>query len=108
MEQMNTSTPEQKLRVQVDSDLEELIPGFLNNRQKDVSQIENLLNAGDFATIKRIGHTMKGACGGYGFDRLSEIGREIEKAAATEDKTEIQKYLREIVTYLKQVEIVYV
>ena len=39
---------EDKIVVHVDIDLEDLIPGFLENRQKDVQSLENALKENDF------------------------------------------------------------
>ncbi|TDJ68612.1 MAG: Hpt domain-containing protein, partial [Proteobacteria bacterium] len=58
----------EKIIVNIDPDLEDLIPGFLNNRAHDVRAINDLLDAEDFGAIRLLGHSMKGAGGGYGFD----------------------------------------
>ena len=48
-----------------DNDLADLIPGFLENRHKDVA-IQEAIEQGNYETIRVLGHTMKGAGGGYG------------------------------------------
>ena len=67
--------------VIVDRDLEDLIPGYLSNRERDVAKVAEALAAGDFETLRVIGHSMKGSGGGYGFDALSDLGSQIEQAA---------------------------
>lgn len=67
--------------VHVDPELEELIPGFLANRRRDVASLRLLLEQRDYAAIRMIGHSMKGAGGGYGFDLITEYGDQIEVAA---------------------------
>ena len=67
--------------VYIDPELEDLIPGFLANRRRDVESLRLLLGQGDYAAIRLIGHSMKGAGGGYGFDPITEYGDQIETAA---------------------------
>lgn len=92
--------------VYVDADLENLIPDFLDNRRKDIELIKQLLGAKDYDEIKRIGHSMKGAGGGYGFDEISRIGKEIEEAAKSGNPEEITKWVNYLNDYLNKVKIV--
>ncbi len=91
----------------VDSDLKELIPGFLDNRRQDARAIIGGVEQKDFEIIRVLGHDMKGSGGGYGFDAITDIGRSLEQAAKDENSTEILKLAKELVTYLERVEIVY-
>ena len=72
----------EKIEVRIDPDLKDLIPGFLDNRAVDVAKMRDLLQRQDFAQIHLIGHSMKGAGGGYGFDRITEIGAAIGKCCS--------------------------
>lgn len=96
-----------KIVVQVDADLEDLIPDYLENRQNDVKALEQALEAKDFETIRILGHTMKGTGGGYGFERITEIGRALEEGAKSMDAAGILKGLNQLQEYLKAVEVVY-
>ena len=93
--------------VYVDEDLEELIPEFLENRHEDVSAIRNLLSTGDLSEIQRLGHSMKGSGGGYGFFKLTEIGSEIEEAAKTGDVKIIDETVVHLEDYLANLKIIY-
>ncbi|MFQ5863997.1 MAG: Hpt domain-containing protein [bacterium] len=93
--------------VYVDSDLEDLIPGFLKNRYGDVEVIKKLLKEEDLAEIQRLGHSMKGSGGGYGFDEISEIGKGIEEAAKNCNTQEIEKLNNILAGYLSSVKVVY-
>ncbi|MEX2480702.1 MAG: Hpt domain-containing protein [Gammaproteobacteria bacterium] len=95
-----------RIAIHVDADLEELIPGFLDNRHKDAARLAALLEAGDFAEIRRIGHSMKGAGGGYGFDAITDIGAAIEEAALCRDAAAIAASAVELSDYLSRVDVI--
>ncbi len=94
-----------KIRVTVDPDLADLIPGFLNNRRKDITAMQAALAQGDFETVRLLGHSMKGAGGGYGFDAITEIGAALEQAAKGKDPGAIGKGLCDLSSYLDRVEV---
>ena len=93
--------------IYVDEDLEELIPEFLENRHEDVAAIRNLLQAGDLPEIQRLGHSMKGSGGGYGFFELTDIGGTIEEAAKHGNIRIIDESVLYLEDYLSKVEVVY-
>jgi HPt (histidine-containing phosphotransfer) domain-containing protein len=92
--------------VYIDSDLEDLIPGYLGNRQKDIELIKQLLDERKLSEIQRIGHSMKGSGGGYGFDEISRIGNGIEEAAKQGDQNKIEQLINQLAQFLATVEIV--
>ena len=93
--------------VRVDPLLEELIPGFLTSVRNDVNAVRDALDRNDFGTIVRIGHNIKGAGGGYGFEVISDIGTTINRAAQDADATKIAHEIEHLSTYLSQVQIIY-
>ena len=93
--------------VYVDSELMEIVPGFLDNRRDDITAMEGALEEGDFETIRILGHDMKGSGGGYGFDGITDIGRSLVQAATDQDQSEIRKLVQELVDYVERVEVVY-
>ena len=101
------STRGEKIIVTVDSDLEDLIPGFLENRNQDIKSIFDALTGDDYAAIAKLGHTMKGVGGGYGFDAITDIGRSIEQAAKEKNSQKIKASLSELSDYLERIEIVF-
>jgi HPt (histidine-containing phosphotransfer) domain-containing protein len=103
----NNNTKSEKIIIRVDSDLEDLIPGFLENRSVDIQSILNALAQDDFASIVKLGHTMKGVGGGYGFDAITDIGRAIEQAAKDGNPEKIKQSLSELSDYLERIEIVF-
>jgi len=108
MTQNTDAEPDEKIVVNVDSDIEDLIPGFLENRQEDVKSIYDALEKEDYETIRILGHSMKGAGGGYGFDEITDIGRSIEESAEGKNQEEVKKWVINLSNYLDRVEIVYV
>ena len=88
--------------------LEDLIPGFLENRRHDIIKIRDAVRQGDLETIKHLGHTMKGTGGGYGFENITEIGKNIENAAHQKSSEIILQLVEELEKYINTVHIVFV
>ena len=107
MTQDSDGSKDGKILVRADPDLADLIPGFLENRRKDVTAMLAALETGDFETVRILGHSMKGAGGGYGFDAITEIGSALEQAAKRADAEASRKWAGELSRYLDQVEVIY-
>lgn len=97
-----------KVIVEVDSDLADLVPKFLANRQKDLLQIGEAIERADNNALLIIGHNMKGVGGGYGFGEITELGKRIEAAAKCGDQTVLREQLNQYKEYLANVEVRYV
>lgn len=95
------------LRISVDPDLRDLIPGFLQNRRRDIEDLEEAVALRNFDTIRTLGHRMRGDGGGYGFHMISEIGQALEEAALKKNRPEIMARVQELTTYLGRIEVVY-
>ncbi|MEQ1877076.1 MAG: Hpt domain-containing protein [Bdellovibrionia bacterium] len=91
----------------VNPDLAELIPWFLDNRRKDVEAVNNMVASGDFKSLERLGHTLKGTCAGYGFDELGKIGAQMETAAKMSNGDEVLKLNAKMKSYIDEVKVVY-
>lgn len=96
---------QEKITVSIDADLEELIPGFLENRLKDIDNLKSAAGADDFERLRSIGHSLKGVGGGYGFDTITLLGAEIESSAKARDMDRIKQSIAELAGYLQRVEI---
>ncbi len=99
--------PSERTVVRVDADIQDLVPTFLENRGEDVRKLDLARAAGDFQTVRRLGHSMKGAGGGYGFDRITEIGAELERAGTEADARRAERCTRALERYLREVEVIY-
>ncbi len=93
--------------VKGDPDLRDLIPGYLKNRQKDIISINTALKTADFSEIRRLGHSMRGSGGGYGFMPISKMGEGFENAAKHKDSDQIKNHLAELSDFLERVTLVY-
>jgi PAS domain S-box-containing protein len=85
----------------------DLIPGFLENRRHDVVAMLDALDRGDFETVESLGHGMKGAGGSWGFQGVTDIGADLERAAGCADNEASRNSVDELTRYLDRVEIVY-
>lgn len=98
----------ERILIKVESELETLMPRFLANRHRDLETIAQGLAARDFERIRKTGHDMKGAGGGYGFERISELGAAIEVAATAQDSDELVSLMQRYRDFLSEVDVVYV
>ena len=54
---------------------------YFSRRKVDLVSCHNALSISDFAFLQNIGHQLSGNGTSFGFDRLSEIGVQLETAA---------------------------
>jgi HPt (histidine-containing phosphotransfer) domain-containing protein len=86
--------------------LRPLIPGFIERREREVSDLLEMMAHGDFTSIEEVAHKLKGNGAGYGFQRISDIGRELETAAKNRNSIRTKQSIEElemIIANLKQV-----
>jgi histidine phosphotransfer protein HptB len=89
--------------IDVNAALAELVPAYLERRADEIGILRDALAAGELAVIQRIAHNMKGTGAGYGFPRITEIGRAMETAAKTGREPEIRGHLAELAEVLGQI-----
>ncbi len=94
-------------RVYVDQDLKPLIPRFLENRKQEIEEIKGAAEEENYDRIRELGHNFKGVGGGYGFDEITRLGKEIEEAAKHEELELIGQLINNLEDYLQQAEIIY-
>ena len=91
--------------VQVNQDIEDLLPTFLGNRARDLESMRAASKQGDFALIEHLSHRIAGTAGGYGFDGLSMIGKALEKASKNGHAADVSEQLARMAYYLENVQI---
>lgn len=89
--------------VRVADELRDLIPRFLEHRREELAQLRAAIARSDFEEARRIGHILKGAGGGYGFDEITRLGAEIERLAARGE--DVRGPVDELAEYLDAVEV---
>ncbi len=96
----------ERILVRADARLRAVIPEYLESRRTDVRTILAALERSDHETIRELGHKMHGSGSGYGFTRITEIGADIETAAREHKPDQIRARVKELSSYLDQVQVV--
>jgi len=94
----------QRTEVAVESWLQPVVGRYLENRRADVGKLRAALEAGDYTTIRTLGHQMAGSGGGYGFDPITEIGGALEESALVCDAARIRAAVEDLAIYLSRVQ----
>lgn len=97
-----------RFTVEIDAELQSIVPEFLEKRRSDCSLIFQHLEQSAFGELRTMGHRMKGAGGSYGFDEISEIGETIENASLVTDSATIITCAERLSDYLDRVDVEYV
>ncbi len=97
-----------QINVEIDADLEELVPDLFMEIGEELQNMRLALESGDFETLHRLGHGLKGAAGNYTFADLAALFLNVEKAAKITDAEAAAKHLDVVEDYLNRVEIKYV
>lgn len=101
------STSDSRIVVEIDEELSDLIPGFLERKREDARRLATLIEQGDVDAIASLGHRMKGEGGSYGLDLISTVGRELEQAGKSRDLAAARRLAGDLADFLGRVEIVY-
>jgi HPt (histidine-containing phosphotransfer) domain-containing protein len=96
-----------KIVVEVDEDLSDLVPGFLAHKRDDLRNILDALARNDFDVVNQLAHRLKGEGASYGFAAITEMGRDLERAAKHHDAHAVAVWTNALLGYLDRVEVVY-
>ena len=86
--------------------LAEQIPAYLENCRHNLIAIREALDRADFEAVTVIGHNLRGSGGGFGFQRITDLGAGLELASGDSDAGGASRLLSELSSYLDSVEIV--
>jgi CheY-like chemotaxis protein len=106
----HTDAPEEsgdELVVRVEQGMEDVVPGYLEKRRKDVDVYRQALADENFDAVRMLGHKMKGTGAGYGFPVLTEIGSAIEEAALRKDAASVAAGVDRLAWYAGKVKLEY-
>jgi len=97
----------ERIVVHVDADLEDLLPGFLQDWKEEVRAMREALEKNNYETIRRLGHDMKGVGGSCGLDVITDMGSALAEGAKAMDQELIRKNLDTLSGYLERAEFMY-
>jgi CheY-like chemotaxis protein len=101
-----TPRDEIPLVAKIDAVLGALVPDFLDHRRRDVLALRQAVVAVDFERVRILGHSMKGSGGSYGFDAITDLGRDIEAAAEARQADQVLVATARLEQYLAKVQVV--
>lgn len=96
-----------KIVLHLELKIKDLVNEYFYNRKNEIKILRKHINNNKFEDIIVIGHKMKGGGKLYGFDRISEFGKQIEKAAKIQDMETIKDITGKLEDYLNRLEIVF-
>ena len=85
--------------------LRELVDIFLTDTPRRLAEISRSLESGDFATLSRAAHSIKGSAGNFGAHGLVERAWNLERAARAGDRTASPQLATLLVTEFERVRI---
>lgn len=94
------------IRVLLPREFADLLPGYVERREKDAIAIVAALDAGRLDAIRDIGHRMRGSGASYGLGFVSHAGAGIEEAATRGDRDAVRAWVLDLSAYLARIEVV--
>ena len=107
MSQLGDGNPGENMIVQVDAEIEDIIPVFLEEMLENITAIKEAVEQSDYEAIHLLGHRSKGTAGSYGFDAIVEISRSVELAAKAQNLEEVRNLADQLGNYLEHIEVVF-
>lgn len=81
---------------------EDLLQRYVTRRSNDVENCLTFIENKNFEQLEKLGHQFKGSALTFGFQDLSSIGRELERAAQERDQEECLRAVRAFRSWLKE------
>jgi CheY-like chemotaxis protein len=95
----------ESIRIEMPPELEDIVPGYLASRRKEVSEMTELLAASNFERLSVLSHNLKGTARGYGFPDLVRMGSALEHSANQMDSGALHTQIADLGNYLQRVEL---
>lgn len=99
---------QKKELVDIDIDLQDLIPQFLANRKNDMTLLGQLAEKNDLEELSKLAHKIKGAAAGYGFSTLSSYADKIEQLAKRKEASAIPSLVSTMKSHFDSIEVRFV
>lgn len=90
------------MKIFIDKDLEDVFPGYLDNRHKELVELKTLIDNQDLGKLKVLAHRLAGNAGSYGLAFLSEVGSKMEADCLKSDLSRMSDYYSQIKVYLEE------
>jgi PAS domain S-box-containing protein len=98
----DTNNAEGTVVVRVDPDFKEIAPRYLEMVNKNLAEMRDALDRGDFPALANMGHQMKGEGRAFGFAPISEHGGVIQQAAQEQNAAIVRQTITQLDDYLKR------
>lgn len=92
-------------KVHIDPSLADLIPSYLQNRRKEIQDLEAALQAGEFAEIAKLAERMIGVGTPFGFPYITNAAKTMRAAAARNEVKTVRDLQAAYRSYLKMVRV---
>ncbi len=81
----------------------DLLPKYVAHRERDVATLRAALAQGDFETMARIGHNLRGNGVSYGFPEIAALGEAMEQAVTARQARGIEAQVALLEEWLARV-----
>ncbi len=92
--------------LRVDGGAAEAVDHYLHERHNDLAALRFALEEDDFDSVRAVGQLLESSASRQGFRELTEIGRQIERAADAADASAVQAAAGRLTEFLREVKIV--
>jgi CheY-like chemotaxis protein/HPt (histidine-containing phosphotransfer) domain-containing protein len=79
-----------------DPDLADLLTEFVDGLTARVTALERACGVDDRTALNQLAHQLRGAAGGYGFPRLSELAGELERSSDSAERQELGELVQQV------------
>jgi HPt (histidine-containing phosphotransfer) domain-containing protein len=98
---------EPPLWIEIDPDLRDLVPRYLNRLKFDLEAGRDALRVGNFMALQKLGHNLCGSAGSFGFFALHHIANRLEQAAMAQNHKASGCALDDMHTFTERVKVVF-
>ncbi len=102
-----SASGDEEIKIHISSDLEPLIPQYLENKREDLKILQAALERKDWKTLEEVAHLIKGSGASYGFQSLSTMAMDMESAARKKEFEVISQLIHNFDHFLSHVAVVY-
>ncbi len=90
--------------VEIDKELEDIFPRYLQSRREDVKRFRAALAIQDFESLRNLAHKIVGNASSYGLLPLGEIARRLENYARDSELESCEREVQALEAYISAIE----